>query len=250
MCVSASADGQSDSGRCSLCGVSRVHGRPKASVAVDWPVGSPSTGVRAMKVARSVAEILSRHTTLTLECIDRLYLNVYVPVLQRAAGASAPRDRHGCLASWSCREPKHIVNPVNPAACESGAKFVARSIEPGMVDSAPGSAAPVLVDDLSIAVDSKLRFRRTGGPACGHPGSADPISKVTVPHGERRDREPADSLEVPNRVAYCGGGLDRAVQDAVGATSRDSRRGSSRDATNRGVRYIGASSRTWPDRLR
>ena len=41
-----------------------------------------------MKVPRSVAEILSQHTTLTLECIDRLYLNVYVPVLQRAAGAA------------------------------------------------------------------------------------------------------------------------------------------------------------------
>ena len=41
-----------------------------------------------MKVARSVAQILSQHTTLALECIDRLYLNVYVPVLQRAAGAA------------------------------------------------------------------------------------------------------------------------------------------------------------------
>ena len=41
-----------------------------------------------MKVARSVAEVLSQPTTLALECIDRLYLNVYVPVLQRAAGAA------------------------------------------------------------------------------------------------------------------------------------------------------------------
>ena len=41
-----------------------------------------------MKVARSVSEILSQHTTLALECVDRLYLNVYVPVLQRAAGAA------------------------------------------------------------------------------------------------------------------------------------------------------------------
>ena len=41
-----------------------------------------------MKVARSVAEVLSQHTTLALECIDRLYLNVDVPVLQRAAGAA------------------------------------------------------------------------------------------------------------------------------------------------------------------
>ena len=29
-----------------------------------------------MKIARSVAEVLSRHTTLTRECIDRMYLNV------------------------------------------------------------------------------------------------------------------------------------------------------------------------------
>ncbi|MCY3839281.1 MAG: hypothetical protein OXH09_11675 [Gammaproteobacteria bacterium] len=41
-----------------------------------------------MKVARSAAEILSQHTTLALECIDRLYLNVYVPVL---SGRRAPR---------------------------------------------------------------------------------------------------------------------------------------------------------------
>ena len=41
-----------------------------------------------MKVARSVAEVLVEHTTLTLECIDRMYLNVYVPLLQRAAGAA------------------------------------------------------------------------------------------------------------------------------------------------------------------
>ena len=41
-----------------------------------------------MKVARSAAEVLAEHTTLELECIDRLYLNVYVPLLQSPAGAS------------------------------------------------------------------------------------------------------------------------------------------------------------------
>ena len=39
-----------------------------------------------MKIARSVAEVLSDHTTL--ERIDRLYLNVYVPLLQTGAGTS------------------------------------------------------------------------------------------------------------------------------------------------------------------
>ena len=43
-------------------------------------------GVHAVKIA--VAEVLSGHTTLELECVDRLYLNVYVPLLQTGAGAS------------------------------------------------------------------------------------------------------------------------------------------------------------------
>ena len=68
-----------------------------------------------MKVARSVAEVLSQHTTLTLECIDRMYLNVYVPLLQAGAGvayffrqirlrAPAPgRSRRGGYAAGRCR---------------------------------------------------------------------------------------------------------------------------------------------------
>ena len=41
-----------------------------------------------MNVARTVAEVLAEHTTLELECIDRMYLNVYVPMLQSGAGAA------------------------------------------------------------------------------------------------------------------------------------------------------------------
>ena len=39
-----------------------------------------------MSIARSVAEILNEHVTLELDGIDRVYLNVYVPRLQREAG--------------------------------------------------------------------------------------------------------------------------------------------------------------------
>lgn len=39
-----------------------------------------------MSIPRSVAEILSEHVTLELEGIDRMYLNVYVPRLQRESG--------------------------------------------------------------------------------------------------------------------------------------------------------------------
>jgi hypothetical protein len=41
-----------------------------------------------MSIPRSVAEILSEHVTLELEGIDRMYLSVYVPRLQREAGVA------------------------------------------------------------------------------------------------------------------------------------------------------------------
>jgi hypothetical protein len=39
-----------------------------------------------MTVARSVADVLSEHVSFEVECIDRMYLNVYQPKLQYAAG--------------------------------------------------------------------------------------------------------------------------------------------------------------------
>jgi hypothetical protein len=39
-----------------------------------------------MSIARSAAEVLRQHVTLKIEGIDRMYLNVYVPALQREAG--------------------------------------------------------------------------------------------------------------------------------------------------------------------
>jgi hypothetical protein len=41
-----------------------------------------------MKITHSVAEILDQHVTLELDCIDRLYLNLYVPILQQPQGAA------------------------------------------------------------------------------------------------------------------------------------------------------------------
>ena len=41
-----------------------------------------------MNVARTAAEVLAEHATLELECLDRLYLNGYVPLLQTGAGAA------------------------------------------------------------------------------------------------------------------------------------------------------------------
>lgn len=39
-----------------------------------------------MTVARSVSDVLDDHVTLEVECIDRMYLNVYQPRLHRVNG--------------------------------------------------------------------------------------------------------------------------------------------------------------------
>lgn len=39
-----------------------------------------------MTVARSVADVLDEHVAFEVECIDRMYCNVYVPQLQYAGG--------------------------------------------------------------------------------------------------------------------------------------------------------------------
>src|ERR1043166_4890020 len=39
-----------------------------------------------MSIPRTVAEVLRQHVTLEVEGIDRMYLNVYVPQLQRELG--------------------------------------------------------------------------------------------------------------------------------------------------------------------
>src|SRR6516164_4542209 len=43
----------------------------------------------AMKLRPSVASVISEHVVFELESIDRVYLNVYVPRLQREAGVAA-----------------------------------------------------------------------------------------------------------------------------------------------------------------
>ena len=47
-----------------------------------------------MSVPRTVADLLSKHVTLTVEGIDRMYLNLYVPILQRPEGVAHFWIRH------------------------------------------------------------------------------------------------------------------------------------------------------------
>ncbi len=51
-----------------------------------WPPDRPEL---IMTIPRSVADVLTTHTLFEVECIDRMYLNVYVPGLQYAPGLVA-----------------------------------------------------------------------------------------------------------------------------------------------------------------
>ena len=42
-----------------------------------------------MSIAQTVAEVVKEHVTLEVEGIDRMYLNVYIPALQRAGGVAS-----------------------------------------------------------------------------------------------------------------------------------------------------------------
>src|SRR5215510_13930237 len=53
--------------------------------AVGWPCG-PLRPEPTMSLPKTVADVLREHVTLEVEGIDRMYLNVYVPQLQRELG--------------------------------------------------------------------------------------------------------------------------------------------------------------------
>src|ERR1700716_4271130 len=54
-----------------------------------WPLGKrvpPGRPELEMTVARSVGDVLDDHVTLEVECVDRMYLNLYVPKLVYPTG--------------------------------------------------------------------------------------------------------------------------------------------------------------------
>lgn len=72
-----------------------------------------------MSIPRSVAEIMREHVALEIESIDRMYLNVYVPQLQREAGvASFFRFHRGHAFASSV-----LMDPISKAFVEWMERF-------------------------------------------------------------------------------------------------------------------------------
>ena len=75
--------------------------------------GTPQAEPKS-KLPRSVAEVLKDHVELEIECIDRMYLNVFVPRLQIIEGALRfiRQQLHSKVLSTTAVEPMTRVNDV------------------------------------------------------------------------------------------------------------------------------------------
>jgi hypothetical protein len=74
-----------------------------------------------MTLPRSVADVLSSHVTLEVECIDRMYLNLYVPKLMYPAGVAAFFKYHRGMPFASSA----LMDPITKAFVASIHSFVA-----------------------------------------------------------------------------------------------------------------------------
>ena len=81
-----------------------------------------------MTVPRSVAEVLSGHVTLEVECIDRMYLNLYVPTLQYEGGVVAffKGHRGASFASSALMDPmtRDFVRAIDSFVAAEGVDLV------------------------------------------------------------------------------------------------------------------------------
>ena len=81
-----------------------------------------------MSLPRTVAEVLREHVTLEVECIDRMYLNAYVPGLQYESGVAAffRRHRGQPFASSALMEPisKAFVAAIHAFVQEQGVPLI------------------------------------------------------------------------------------------------------------------------------
>ena len=86
-------------------------------------------------IAQSVADILSRHVKLTVEGIDRMYLNVYVPGLQYEQGIVGFFRAH----RGQPLPRRRLMSPMTPDFVAKLEDFVARHRSP-LVQFPRGSA--------------------------------------------------------------------------------------------------------------
>ena len=121
-----------------------------------------------MTVARSVADVLADHVVFEVECIDRMYCNVYVPQLQYAGGLVGYVQRQLGLPIASTAPLGKITDGFSAAM-----RRFAREQRVPWVDFVKGQRK----DD--VMHEHLAGFDRRGGGAVHRPGAGEDLG---VPH--------------------------------------------------------------------
>ena len=130
-----------------------------------------------MSLPRTVAEILREHVTLQVECIDRLYLNGYVPQLQYESGVARffRHHRGHPFASSALMDPisKGFVAAIHAFVQEQGVPLIAfakgQRKDDVMAEHLKGFTAPEGVVFVGRAQEKApvLRTEKRRNPATG-----------------------------------------------------------------------------------
>lgn len=105
-----------------------------------------------MTVARSVADVLDEHVTLEVECIDRMFLNVYQPRLQHVNGVvSFFRGHRGATFASSA-----LMDPISKTFVASIHRFCQERQVP-LVDFVRGQRKDDLAHEYLAAFDAAGR---------------------------------------------------------------------------------------------
>jgi hypothetical protein len=144
-----------------------------------------------MTVARSVADVLDEHVTLEVECIDRMFLNVYQPRLQHVNGVVAFfRGHRGATFASSA-----LMDPISKDFVGALHRFCRDQPLP-MLDFARGQRKDDLAHEHLAAFQAQARAE---GVLFIGPGAGDGSG---VPHREAPQPD-------HRRVVYVDRELDR-----------------------------------------
>jgi hypothetical protein len=120
-----------------------------------------------MTLPRSVADVLDDHVTLELECIDRMYLNLYQPRLQHELGMVGFFKYHRGFpfVSSVLMDPisKDFVAAIHRLVAELGVDLV--DFHPGERKDDVAQAYLARVGEIESSTDTAVLHCRTGSGA-------------------------------------------------------------------------------------
>ena len=136
-------------------------------------------------IAQTVAELLADHVRLTVEGIDRMYLNVYVPRLQCAYGTvSFFRDHRGQPLASSA-----LMSPMSRRFVAELDRFIARYQLPLVLFRKGQRKDAVMVERLRLPAQRRGCFCRQG-----------PREGSGLPHREAAQSAQRPALSVDRQV--------------------------------------------------